>query len=186
MSFRRGMLNERQDSAMWQRVWLFGLLLTVALGDPGWTSHAVHSIRMGATAEAASAPDTMAALTDTGTAGPLTKAAFRSIWVAEASPSWGQDVHYVAPPPGIAVEEPLLIEVNATDSAGQPLMDALVEVTWELDGQRYQSSGRTNALGRTTTRRLIPLNCRGKRCIVAVRVLKDDLELLAYSAFVPE
>jgi hypothetical protein len=180
------MLNERHDSALWQRAWLFGLLLVVALGEPGWTRPVPHAIRVGAAAEAASAPDAMSAQADTGTAGPLTKAAFRSIWVASASPAWGQDVHYVPPPPGIAVGEPLLIEVSATDAAGAPLMDALVEVTWELDGERFQTSSRTSALGRTTARRLIPLNCRAKRCIVAVRVVKDRLELLAYSAFVPQ
>jgi protocatechuate 3,4-dioxygenase beta subunit len=84
------------------------------------------------------------------------------------------------------VDEPLIVEVNATDSRGVPLIDALVEVTWDLGKERVLTSSRTNALGRATTRRLIPAACKGKRCVVAVRVARDDLERLAYSAFIPQ
>jgi protocatechuate 3,4-dioxygenase beta subunit len=116
----------------------------------------------------------------------ITAASFQDIWVEPTSPTWWQDVQYVAPPSGIAVDEPLVIEVNATDQRGAPLIDALVEVTWQLDDEQFRSSNRTNALGRMTTRRLVPAACKGKRCVVAVRVTRDDLERLAYSAFVPQ
>jgi hypothetical protein len=153
---------------------------------PAITGPVPRAIRIGATADAASALSTSAAGEDAGLLGRVTAASFRDIWVAPASPTWWQDVTYVAPPPGIVVDEPLIVEVNVTDSRGAPLIDALVEVTWDLGKERILTSSRTNALGRATTRRLIPVDCKGKRCVVAVRVARDDLERLAYSAFIPQ
>jgi protocatechuate 3,4-dioxygenase beta subunit len=186
MSFRRRMLYERHDASAWQRATLFGLMLAVAVGSPAFSSPEPRAIRVGATANTATAAEATLEDTDTGLPNRITAASFQDIWVEPSSPTWWQDVTYVAPPAGIVIDEPLIVEVNATDARGAPLIDALVEVTWQLDGEQFRSSNRTNALGRTTTRRLIPASCKGKRCVVAVRVTRDDLERLAYSAFVPQ
>jgi hypothetical protein len=139
---------------------------------------------MCATANADAGPEAIPLDEDSGVLSPLTAISFRDLWGPTTRP-WQQDVKYVAPPSGIVVNELLTIEVNATDSRGAPLMGALVEVAWELDGKRFLSTGRTNILGRVSARRLIPQGCKGKRCLVAVRVAKDQLGSLAYSAFVP-
>ena len=123
---------------------------------------------------------------DTGILSRITASSFQDIWVEPTSLTRWQDVQYVPPPSDIACDEPLAVEVNATDLRGAPLVNALVEVTWQLGDEKSRASSRTNALGRTTSRRLIPSSCKGKRCIVAVRVTRDGLERLAYSAFVPQ
>ena len=92
----------------------------------------------------------------------------------------------VKPPEGITAGEQLAVEVYAIDPSGKPLCNALVEITWELPGQRYRVYGRTSPLGRMTSRRLLPRGCDGKRCAVAVRVSSDQLEAVAYSTFVPK
>jgi hypothetical protein len=165
---------------------LFGLALAVALGGPGLTNPQPQAIRVCATANAAAAPEASPRVdTDSGVPLPLTALSFRNIW-APTSPPWWRDVQYVAPPERVAVDEPLLVEVSATDSRGAPLIGALVEVAWELDGRHFRSVRRTNLLGRVSARRIIPSSCKGRRCVVAVRIAKGQIERLAYSAFVPQ
>jgi hypothetical protein len=180
------MLGERRDTAALQRLTLFGLVLAVAFGGTGLASPRPHALRVGTVADAAPVDGALETSEDAGLPGRITAASFQNIWVAPTNPNWWQEVKYVAPPAGIVVDEPLIVEVKATDAGGAPLIDALVEVTWQLDGDQFRSSSYTNALGRVTTRRLIPVGCRGKRCVVAVRVVRDQMERLAYSAFVPQ
>jgi hypothetical protein len=186
MSFRRGMLGERQDTTTWQRLGLFALALAVALGGPAFADPEPSAIRMGAAPTVASAADAVSGDEGSVPASPLTAASFRDIWAASTTPTWRQGVQYVQPPEGITAGEPLMIEVHAVDPSGRPLSNALVEITWELPGLRYQEYGRTNPFGRMSSRRLLPRESAGKRCVVAVRVSRDDLEASAYSAFVPK
>ena len=186
MSFRRRLLGERRDTAAWQRATLFGLMLAVAVGFPAFEKPEARAIRMNPASNAATAAEVSSDIAVSEPPDRITASTFQNIWTEPASPTWWQDVQYVAPPAGIVVDEPLIVEVSVTDPQGAPLVNTLVEVTWQLGDEQIRTSHRTTAGGRTTTRRLIPASCRDRRCLVAVRVVRDDFEGMAYSVFVPQ
>jgi hypothetical protein len=169
----------------WQRWLLFGLIFAVMLVAPAFEHAEPQSIRVGTATALASATGTASSAENTEHPGMITKASFNDLWVTSASPSWRHEVQFVQPPDGITAGELLAIDLHAVDPLGRPLGNALVEMTWELPGETYRVSGRTSPLGRMTSRRLLPSGCKGERCVVAVRVTRDQLEGLAYSAFVP-
>jgi hypothetical protein len=141
---------------------------------------------MSTTAAIASASAATTSVAETGQAPSVREVHFQDAWVSTTRPSWKREVRYIEAPDGIAAGQPLNVEVYARDLRGRPICNALVEVTLTLpDGQRTVS-GRTSPLGHMSTRQLVPSGCKGKRCVVAVRVSRDDLEGLAYSTFVTQ
>jgi hypothetical protein len=170
----------------WQRWSLFGLFLAVMLVVPAFERAEPQSIRVGAEAALASAAGTVPSTTYSKHPERVTKASFNDLWVTSTSPSWRHEVQCVEPPEDVTAGELLAVDLHAVDPRGKPLGNALVEMTWELPGGTYRVTGRTSPLGRMTSRHLLPSGCKGKRCIVAVRVTRGELEGLAYCAFVPD
>jgi hypothetical protein len=184
VSTHQRMLGDRTGTTR-QRWSLFGLILAVMLVAPAFERTEPQSIRVGAEAALASAAGTVSGATYAEHPDRVTKASFSDLWVTSASPSWRHEVQCVEAPEGVTAGELLAVDIRAVDPRGKPLGNALVEMTWQLPGETYRVSGRTSPLGRMTSRHLLPSECKGKRCIVAVRVTRDQLEGLAYCAFVP-
>ncbi len=184
VSTHQRMLGDRAGTTR-QRWSMFGLILAVMLVAPAFEHTEPQSVRVGAETALASATGTVSGAAYTEHPDRVTKASFRDLWVTSASPSWRHEVQRVEPPEHVTAGELLAVDLHAVDPRGKPLGNALVEMTWELPGETYRVSGRTNPLGRMTSRHLLPSECKGRRCIVAVRVTRDQLEGLAYCAFVP-
>jgi len=97
----------------------------------------------------------------------------------------GQGIGYVEPPRGVRAGGPLRVSVHGTRQDGTPFSGALVELTWQLTGSRYHDVTFTDSRGNVDVSRQVGSECKGKQCVVAVRMCKDGLQALAYTTFVP-
>lgn len=101
---------------------------------------------------------------------------------------WGggqsASVWYVEAPKGITAGEPLLVTVRGLQLDGHPFDDALVEISWRLGDATYRDVTYTDRYGNAEVNRELDPGCKGRECIVAVRMSRDDLQGLAYSTFV--
>jgi hypothetical protein len=104
------------------------------------------------------------------------------LWgVAGGPPS---NISYLEAPEGIRAGQALRVEVRGFTEDGKPFSGALVEVSWDLGGARYKDFTYTSESGTADVTRRLDKSCQGKRCIVAVRIYRDDLQGMAYSTFV--
>ena len=93
------------------------------------------------------------------------------------------NIWYVNAPSDIRAGEPLLVTVKGLQVDGHPFDDALVEITWRLGEATYRDVTFTDRYGNAEVNRQLDPGCRGKECVVAVRMYKDDMQGLAYSTF---
>jgi hypothetical protein len=106
------------------------------------------------------------------------------LWSVGGGPAAG--VHYVEAPEGIKAGKRLHVDIRAVTTDGRPFAGAFVEVLWKLGSARYRDVTYTDDNGVTALNRVIDPACEGTRCVVAVRMFKDDLQGLAYSTFWPK
>jgi len=161
---------------------LLALVVTAALLSLNAPQQSSQTLRFGA--PAAAYGDTVGA-SQVSTLSVEASADADTEWDQSDWSQWEAQVPQVPAPAGIAVGRSLRVEVSAVDSAGLPLSNARVDVTWVLPGHEYEDVCWTGVFGTASVTRTIDSACCGKRCVVAVTVTGDDGTGCAYSAFTP-
>ena len=184
MSNRQVLLGDRRGTRARERSWLFASSLAVALTASAFASSQPQELRLVTTPGVASATAAEHAGTRASRAATATELCMEDLWATTNGPMWSREARCIEPPGDIFAGQPLGVQVYARDAQGRLMCNALVELTWNLGGQRTTVTTRTNGLGRVSIRRFVPEGCRGKQCTVAVRVTQGTLEGLAYSTFV--
>jgi hypothetical protein len=105
----------------------------------------------------------------------------QDFWDATGGPK--MRVRYVDPPPRIRAGAPLRVSVHARELNGSPSVGALVEVSWKLGEGFYRDVTYTDNRGNVDVERRIDKSCKGKQCIVGVRIYQGSQQGLAYSKF---
>ena len=165
MSFRRRMLVERRDTTAWQRA-RCSAHLAVAVGVPAFASRTASysggSSRTPRPRRGLRQRQPAPELADRSRHRHSETSGMRAF-----ESTWWQDVQYVAPTvPGITVGEPARRRGQRDRPAERPLINALVEVTWQLGDEQFRTSHRTTALGRRPPA-AHPSVLQGKRCLVS-------------------
>lgn len=106
------------------------------------------------------------------------------LWGVGGGPSL--PLQTIEPPDGIRAGALLAVDVICVDPMHQPLTSATVELDWLVGEQRFHDVEYTDKGGRVSFARVLGRDAKGQRCIVSVRVHKDDLQSFAYSVFTPE
>lgn len=110
-------------------------------------------------------------------------ATLEDLWGVGGGPVVG--VHYIEPPRTIRAGAPLRVAVRGTKPNGQPFAAAFVEVSWKFGSTRYRDVTQTDSSGRVEVTRDVDDESRGKQCVVAVRMYRDELQGMAYTTFTP-
>jgi hypothetical protein len=103
------------------------------------------------------------------------------LWGVGGGPAYG--VRYVEAPTTIRAGAPLRVSVHGTRLDGFPFAGALVEVTWKLGDAIYRDVTYTDGRGDVEVNRQLDAACKGKPCVVGVRMYQDNLQALAYTKF---
>jgi len=186
MSNPQVLLGDGRATRAQQRSWLLASSLAVALTASAFASPQPQELRLVATPGVASATAAEHAGSRASRATTAADLCMEDLWVTTNGPVWSREPRCIEPPGEIFAGQPLGVQVYARDSKGRLVCNALVELTWNLGGERTVVTTRTNGLGRASVRRFVPEGCRGKRCTIAVRVTQGGLEGLAYSTFVTQ
>lgn len=107
----------------------------------------------------------------------------QDLWSVGGGP--GFRVSYVEAPRGIRAGAPLRVAVHADRQDGQPVVGAVVEISWQLGASRYRDVTYTDVNGTVNVSRDIDKDVKGQKCVVAVRMYKGGLQSMAYTTFTP-